>query len=671
MQAQVVSAVDASHPQRTNIASLYIEVTKYDKRNRPLEPTDKVTYLPCRVRLVENGQMTTYELTEEAGGGIRGRGNSTWGAQKKPWRLKFDSKVELLGKDFANAKSWTLLANSYDKSLIRNAVTYHMGKFMGLPFNPCYKFVDLYMNGSYRGTYQISDQMEVREKRIDVNSKTGWLLEYSQANAEDPKFDLFNNNTNYGPVEIKSPEFTNDDKNTNLPLYNEIKAYTNDVFAKLNEQNKNIISNPFTGYRSVVDEKALIDWYVATEITKNWDGLYSVYMHRQSDETKYENTKLCFGPLWDEDLAYGQNAEQYPSNAGYQDNDLLVFSNHTNSSIYRKLHPVIANLFTDPWFAASAQRRFAELDAAGIEAVMLNAVDALAAEIKRSAADNFIKWNIYTTDVGSYIRTVQGWTWQDYIDDLKLFIHNRMPQLRAAFQGKAQGTQWFNHNDQNKPAAKTAQNVIIERNFKADMWNTICLPCSMTRQEVDRIFGEGTIVKEFTNTTYDANGQATLVFSEVRASGTSTCVRAGVPYFIKPTRDFERAVTVLNKDVVVNTVPVQHGGYSLRGTFSPIRLKEDGTQFFVGAGNKLMTPIVGSSPLKGLRAYITCDNASAHMAKLMIDDELTTDIESLNDDLMQKTENGVYTINGQYVGESVQNLQKGVYIVNGKKIVIK
>ena len=99
---------------------------------------------------------------------IRGRGNATWGLAKRPYKLKFQNKEKLLGKGYANAKKWTLLANHGDKTLIRNAVTSLMGERAGLKFNPAAKFVDLTLNDRYQGNYQISDQVEVRPHRVNI-----------------------------------------------------------------------------------------------------------------------------------------------------------------------------------------------------------------------------------------------------------------------------------------------------------------------------------------------------------------------------------------------------------------------------------------------------------------------------------------------------------------------
>ena len=83
---------------------------------------------------------------------IKVRGNSTASADKKPYRLKFAKKHkhDLMGAGYTK-RNWVLLANALDNSLIRNAVTYHIGKYAGMDFNPGYKFVDVVLNGDYRG----------------------------------------------------------------------------------------------------------------------------------------------------------------------------------------------------------------------------------------------------------------------------------------------------------------------------------------------------------------------------------------------------------------------------------------------------------------------------------------------------------------------------------------
>ena len=154
LQAQT----DAEHVRLTNLPHIYINTFT----GRPV--TSKTTTVLARMWYVdEQDNIAFYDSLE-----IRVRGNSTATLPKRPYRLKFQNKVKLLGKGFANAKKWTLLANHGDKTLLRNALTSQMGRFAGLPFNPAAKFVDLTLNNQYQGNYQLSDQVEVRPHRVDI-----------------------------------------------------------------------------------------------------------------------------------------------------------------------------------------------------------------------------------------------------------------------------------------------------------------------------------------------------------------------------------------------------------------------------------------------------------------------------------------------------------------------
>jgi hypothetical protein len=396
-KAQTTSETTSDYPYLNNgIPTLYVNT------NSGADPADKTTYLPCTIRYVDGTTTTTYTLTTEKGGGIRGRGNTTWNeAKKRPWRIKFDKKTKFLGSDFAEAKSWTLLANAFDKSLMRNALTYYLGKFVGLPFCPSARFVDLVMNGTYRGTYQISDQMEVNEKRVNVDSKTGWMFEYG--NAEDkvdaPKVSIDVDGSNYGYVQVKNPEFTNDDFTTNQDLADKISTYLKTTLAdSLKTTNTGYTYiDPNYGYRSMVDTASLINWYIATEITANWDGFYSIYSSRQV------NGPLFVGPMWDEDLAYGNHKDTYNKSCFTKLDfytNLLTDENPTSTAGPRKLQPVIAHLYDDPWFANAVYMRLNKLITDGIKTNLVNKIDSMTTLLEKSAAANFNKWPINTVDPG-------------------------------------------------------------------------------------------------------------------------------------------------------------------------------------------------------------------------------------------------------------------------------
>lgn len=82
-------------------------------------------------------------------GGTRGRGNSTWNMDKKPYRIKLDEKATLLG--MSNDKDWALLANHTDKTLLRNITAFELSRIVGMKWTPGSLSIDLYMNDQYQG----------------------------------------------------------------------------------------------------------------------------------------------------------------------------------------------------------------------------------------------------------------------------------------------------------------------------------------------------------------------------------------------------------------------------------------------------------------------------------------------------------------------------------------
>ena len=145
----LVATAQTTYTRKTNLPHIYIET--FNGKSI----TSKTTYIYSTMYYVdENDVVTRYDSMQ-----IRGRGNSTWGMSKKPYKIKFQQKEKFLGKGYANAKKWTLMANAGDKTLMRNAITSLMGDFLGLKNNPAHKFVDLTLNNTYLGNYQISDQV--------------------------------------------------------------------------------------------------------------------------------------------------------------------------------------------------------------------------------------------------------------------------------------------------------------------------------------------------------------------------------------------------------------------------------------------------------------------------------------------------------------------------------
>ena len=149
-----------SQTQYSNLPSVYINT----ENNAAV--TSKVDWLPAQIQIVSTDTIDQINVPTE----IRGRGNSTWSMPKKPYRIKLDKKTNLMGM-YARAKNWVFLANYADKTLMRNAVAFQIGRIAGLEFTPSTRFVDLVLNNNFLGNYMVTDQIEVHSERVAIDEQ--------------------------------------------------------------------------------------------------------------------------------------------------------------------------------------------------------------------------------------------------------------------------------------------------------------------------------------------------------------------------------------------------------------------------------------------------------------------------------------------------------------------
>lgn len=98
---------------------------------------------------------------------ISGRGNSSWNFEKRPYIIKFKDDTKLLGMDAAS--KWVLFANAFDYADgLRNQMAYQLAANVGMEYSCDLKFIDLYINEIYAGTYQICEKIEVHKNRLDI-----------------------------------------------------------------------------------------------------------------------------------------------------------------------------------------------------------------------------------------------------------------------------------------------------------------------------------------------------------------------------------------------------------------------------------------------------------------------------------------------------------------------
>ncbi|WP_293299186.1 CotH kinase family protein [Pedobacter sp. UBA4863] len=262
---------------------------------------------------------------------IKGRGNSTWNKPKKPYRIKLDAAASVLG--LKSAKDWVLLANWQDYTFMTNAVAMKIGQQLGMPYTNTIIPVDVTINGKYAGNYTLTQQIEVKDGRVNIG-KDGVLLELDTNYDEDWQFI----STGYSlPVMVKSPDIETQEQ------FNTIKQEFLDFEALLKRSDF-----PNNNYGNYFDKQQLVNYLIVYNLTANLEIKHpkSVYMH------KAKGGKYTLGPVWDFDWGFGLDDGNRKYFTYSTDNPLLK-SGDTNKGVVffsRFLNdPEVKNLYKSTW----------------------------------------------------------------------------------------------------------------------------------------------------------------------------------------------------------------------------------------------------------------------------------------------------------------------------------
>lgn len=280
--------------------------------------TDDKSYTNCTVS-VTNCEAA-YEL-EQAAAGIRLRGNSTQMYEKKPYRLRFEEKQQLLGLSEGADRSWVLLAEFNDASLLRNLITYRFAKELeGISYTTDCRLVEVYLDGEYIGLYLLAEQTKVGKERINLDESgvadatvtdTGYLLELeadrtrrSEEGAEGEAWFAVTGYANEKDNSMQMPmERTFDETSAFYVIKSDARskeqvAYIQNYMIQVYDAIYREKSKEAVG--ALVDLASAVDMYLVQLIANDFDNNYSsVYVYKDA------GGKLMFGAPWDFDLAYG------------------------------------------------------------------------------------------------------------------------------------------------------------------------------------------------------------------------------------------------------------------------------------------------------------------------------------------------------------------------------
>jgi len=402
--------------QKTNIPSLYIETFN----GEGIESRD--VYKLCRLYFVENANITSYDSVQ-----IRGRGNASWTSfEKKPYRIKFKNKERFLGNKYAKAKNWVLLANGGEKLLIRNGIANYVSRLCNMPFTPATVYVDLFVNGVYQGNYQISDFIDIRKKRVDIEEQDS-IVTNDQANISGGYLLEFDGNNEEGETYITTSTFNNiirihSPKPEVLSQF-QIDYITNHL-NKFEDELLNIdLSSSYNTYRNYVDSTSLMGWYLTNEICANPDIFWQIYFYKERDDDKF-----YFGPVWDFDLGF--NGDTRRGNNG-DVREFLMADIEFGKPFFQEWFKALRK---DKWWIKSQFEAFHQLyKEQNLDSCMLNYVDSVVTTMRASIDENYKVWGI-----SKPLHPIRDYrlydTYDEYVDDLRDFIVKHNAYLYRRFE---------------------------------------------------------------------------------------------------------------------------------------------------------------------------------------------------------------------------------------------
>ena len=353
-------------------------------------PYDKETEIVSQIAIIsEEGTHLLYQP-----GGVRERGNASRDFPKKPYRIKFEKKQQVLDAP-AKAKKWTLINNYGDKTLMRNLLAFELSRKMGMPYTPYGTAVDLLLNGEYKGCYQLCDQIEVKSGRVDITEMTpedntgdaltgGYLFEVDAYAYDEPS--MFTS-AKGNPVTIKSP-----DEDAITPnQYEYIRQY----FNKMENQ-----------WSTYLDLNTFLRHFLVGELSGNTDTYWSTYMYKDRGDAL-----IYTGPVWDFDLAFENDNRTYPIMR------LTDYIYRTKGSCAGNMRQFVNKIVVDD-AAAKAQLKaiWGEVRQAGLtEESMTAYINGWEQTLGQSQELNFKRWPIMNEYVhqnphlwGSYEAEVQN-----------------------------------------------------------------------------------------------------------------------------------------------------------------------------------------------------------------------------------------------------------------------
>jgi hypothetical protein len=357
----------------------------------------KEDWVRMTVKVVSDNPDHCFETISGDDHRIRGRGNTTWGYPKKPYRMRLRPSPGKSMFGLTEAENWVLLADWKTTTLLPTTIAFELGqRFNGPLFKNNYVYVDVVLNGEYQGTYILTEHMRVAPGRVEIDENDDYLVEIDSYWDEDPKFRLQNLKGGDGlglPIMITSPDYG---VNIYDPRYQFVIDSLNEFDAVLSDSNF-----PNNDWQEIIDIDSFIDYIMINEMVRNNELIHpkSVFMCKVAGE------KIRMSHLWDFDWAFGMGGN---------------LSTSASSATRASSKGFFQRFFDDPVFVTKYKARWNE-KYSEIQSMSVF-IEETAIKIKKSHSLNYKRW---------YEGTNNSFVFEDEVNKLKTWWNNRAAYLNT------------------------------------------------------------------------------------------------------------------------------------------------------------------------------------------------------------------------------------------------
>ncbi|MBQ1298748.1 CotH kinase family protein [Candidatus Saccharibacteria bacterium] len=262
------------------------------------EGSKETKYEGNELELYNEGRVAEFDGVE-----VKGRGNSTWKHKKKPYQIKFTSKVDLFG--LGEAKKWVLLANYLDHSFLRNDIAFTLAEMLEIKYNYRGKFIELYFNDEYEGLYYLVPKIDIAKGSVNLKEEDGVLFELDNSYGDEEEY-----YESYSGNYLLLKDLVSEDEENKEKVVNEFLEDFNklEMLAERGE---------YEGILDIIDIESFAEYYLVNEFTVNPDAYSSsFYLYRDG-----AGDKIHAGPVWDFDLALANRVWGWEVDERYYSSD--------------------------------------------------------------------------------------------------------------------------------------------------------------------------------------------------------------------------------------------------------------------------------------------------------------------------------------------------------------